>query len=444
MSGKSPSTFRCVNRFKRIVYVAGPGDVLGTYKYWLRGLDDPSQVSITYSSLFYDLCRELDIHALVIATHSPPDSLHDGWIRIEHRRIPWPQGSGIYYHLGRVWYLVGVMASAIRFRADVVVVANISHWYLLSLLRLFGIEVITSLHCTLWPVLNRPRRFVPRVLLKLNGWFWRRAASATICVSPECEQQMREIARTVNGPVYQSRAQYHREEFQALSAPRFEPGSRFRVMFAGRIERNKGVFDVLAVAEELERRHPGLVEWEIVGSGGAEADLRAAVDAAGLADLVHLRGYLNRTAMLEELSRAHAVIVPTTTNFAEGLNKVAVEGILAGRPVVTTVLSNAVDLLGEAAVEVPPGDIQAYADAIYRLAGDPKLLDRKRRACQAVREQFFDPNRSWGATLKQALLDLSRVRDVNAANVPTEAKISGEDYQEIETPSQFETSSIRA
>jgi len=442
MSDTRPCTFPGVTRYKRIVYVAGPGNVLGTYKYWLRGLDDPSQVSITYSSLFYDLCRELDVHALVIATHSPPDSLHDGRIRIEHRRVMWPEGRGIYYHLSRVWHLIGVMASAIRFRADVVVVANVSHWYLFSLLRLFGIEVVTSLHCTLWPVLNRPRRFVPRVLLRLNGWFWRRAASATICVSPECERQLREIARTLKGRVYQSRAQYHREEFQALSAPRFEPGSRFRVMFAGRIERNKGVFDVLAVAEELERRHPGLVEWEIIGSGGAEADLHATVEAAGLADLVHLRGYLNRTAMLEELSRAHVVIVPTTNSFAEGLNKVAVEGILAGRPVVTTVLSNAVELLGEAVVEVPPGDILAYADAIYRLASDPKLLDRKRRACEAVREQFFDPNRSWGATLKRALLDLSGVCAVNAT-LSTEPEIPGADFQELEAPSQFASSAVR-
>ena len=39
----------------RIVYAAGPGDVVGTYRHWKEGRDDPSQVAITYSGQFYDL-----------------------------------------------------------------------------------------------------------------------------------------------------------------------------------------------------------------------------------------------------------------------------------------------------------------------------------------------------------------------------------------------------
>lgn len=35
----------------RILYVAGPGNVIGTYNHWVKGEDDPAQVSVTYSSL---------------------------------------------------------------------------------------------------------------------------------------------------------------------------------------------------------------------------------------------------------------------------------------------------------------------------------------------------------------------------------------------------------
>ena len=43
----------------RILYAAGPGDVIGTYRHWKEGRDDPSQIAITYSGQFYSLCKEL-------------------------------------------------------------------------------------------------------------------------------------------------------------------------------------------------------------------------------------------------------------------------------------------------------------------------------------------------------------------------------------------------
>ena len=36
----------------RILYAAGPGNVLGTYRHWRGGEDDPSQVAMTYSGQF--------------------------------------------------------------------------------------------------------------------------------------------------------------------------------------------------------------------------------------------------------------------------------------------------------------------------------------------------------------------------------------------------------
>ena len=41
----------------RLMYAAGPGDIIGTWKHWKEGRDDPSQVAITYSGQVYDLCR---------------------------------------------------------------------------------------------------------------------------------------------------------------------------------------------------------------------------------------------------------------------------------------------------------------------------------------------------------------------------------------------------
>ena len=40
--------------------------------------------------------------------------------------------------------------------------------------------------------------------------------------------------------------------------------------------------------------------------------------------------------MREMFRQAHVLIVPTTTDFIEGFNQVVVEGVLAGRPVITS------------------------------------------------------------------------------------------------------------
>jgi hypothetical protein len=52
----------------RVLYAAGPGDVIGTYSYWVKGQDDPLQVSKTYSSQFYEVCRAIDAQAYVISS----------------------------------------------------------------------------------------------------------------------------------------------------------------------------------------------------------------------------------------------------------------------------------------------------------------------------------------------------------------------------------------
>jgi glycosyltransferase involved in cell wall biosynthesis len=95
--------------------------------------------------------------------------------------------------------------------------------------------------------------------------------------------------------------------------------------------------------------------------------------------------------------------VPTTSRFVEGFNQVVAEGILAGRPVVTSSVCPAIRYVGDAVVAVPPDDVPAYAAAIRRLATDHEFYERCRAQCHLASPQFFDPARGWGAALESAL-----------------------------------------
>src|SRR6185503_9776339 len=107
--------------------------------------------------------------------------------------------------------------------------------------------------------------------------------------------------------------------------------------------------------------------------------------------------------MRRMFSEAHVVIVPTTTDFLEGFNQVVAEGVLSGRPVITSSVCPALDYVREAVIEVAPDDVKGYGDAILKLREDAAFYEAKAAACRQAQAQFYDPARSWGTTFEAAL-----------------------------------------
>jgi hypothetical protein len=86
----------------RILYAAGPGNVIRTFEHWKAGRDDPSQVAVTYSGQFYDVARIWTRARPSSRRTSSGASCRDGNFRIEHRPFPaWARG-GALYHVSRV------------------------------------------------------------------------------------------------------------------------------------------------------------------------------------------------------------------------------------------------------------------------------------------------------------------------------------------------------
>lgn len=115
---------------------------------------------------------------------------------------------------------------------------------------------------------------------------------------------------------------------------------------------------------------------------------RLAALEAGVDSSFVCHGHCNKTQMREMFNQAHTIIVPTRTDFAEGFNKVVAEGVLSGRPVVTSAVCPAVSYVRDAVVEVPPADLIGYSDALIQLCDDPEFYEQKRRGCLALQEQF--------------------------------------------------------
>jgi glycosyltransferase involved in cell wall biosynthesis len=404
----------------RIVYAAGPGDVIRTYRHWAQGQDDPTQLSMTYSGMFYESCRQNGDDAYVISSCSRKDEVRDKHFRIVHRATPFPTGPGPLFYVGRTWAALRLIGSALSFRADVVVAAcgEVS-WITMRLLPMFGIPIVPSLHCVLWPP-YRSLTPLQRLLRHLRIPFFTRSAFCILSASEEITQQLAQITDRHHKPVHQFLPSYRRQQFDGIAPPPATRCTDFRVLFAGRIERNKGVFHLLNIAKRFAASPTAgdsAISFDLCGDGSALAELRQQVQDAGLSDRFRLHGHCDRPTMRRHFESSHVVVVPTTGDFVEGFNQVVAEAVLAGRPVITSDVCPALNYVRDAVVQVPVDDERAYGDAILNLKRDDAFYEAKRNACFTAAEQFYDMNRSWMAALQSALDQIRQTRGNAVAEI---------------------------
>ncbi len=178
---------------------------------------------------------------------------------------------------------------------------------------------------------------------------------------------------------------------------------QLNVIFAGRVERDKGVFDILTMAEDLAQREGPRVQFHIHGEGGALAPLKDAVARSAYGDRVTIHGFTSGTEMARHYMDSDIIIVPTRSTFEEGVAKSVVEGVLSLRPVVTSIACPSIGMLADACVEAQVNNPASYADAIWRLANDPALVRKKVEAATRLRTMFFDPPERYDRQLRNAL-----------------------------------------
>ena len=225
-----------------------------------------------------------------------------------------------------------------------------------------------------------------------------------MAVSPHILAQLRREAGGGRRQAEWFRPHYDRETFAAcLPQLRHKPDGSMDVLFAGRVEVNKGVFDMLEACRILSQRQGPLIRFHIHGEGGALEPLRQAAAQAGLEDRFIIHGFTAGSALAAHYADADIVVVPTRSDFEEGLAKSVLEGVLAYRPVVTCKACPALYVVGEACVEAKMDDAADYAEWIWRLATDPAFMQEKIAAATQLREAFFNPTDSYGLRLKQAL-----------------------------------------
>jgi glycosyltransferase involved in cell wall biosynthesis len=149
------------------------------------------------------------------------------------------------------------------------------------------------------------------------------------------------------------------------------------VAFASTIEPRKNVPTLVRAFARIAPTRPEL-RLVLAGSDGWGArDAFEAISASGVATRVLRPGYLDDATIAAFFRRAEVVAYPS---LEEGFGLPALEGLACGAPVITSRSSALGEVVGDAALLVPPGNATALAEALRQVLDDPRLRDRLRSA----------------------------------------------------------------
>jgi glycosyltransferase involved in cell wall biosynthesis len=162
------------------------------------------------------------------------------------------------------------------------------------------------------------------------------------------------------------------------------PSKPLRVGGVGRLTGQKG-WDVLVEATRRLTAEGTPLAVTVAGDGRDRASLEAR--AAGLP--VEFVGFRHDVGSF--LTGLDVFCLPSR---AEGLPLALLEALMAGLPAVTTTVGAIPEAVGTAAVLVPPGDPDALAAALRRLARDPAGRRRLGARAAAVARDRFDVSRT--------------------------------------------------
>ena len=162
-----------------------------------------------------------------------------------------------------------------------------------------------------------------------------------------------------------------------------QPG---RILFLGRAEAGKGVFELLAAVAALAPAFPQI--QLVIGGNGDLEQLRRRAAELGIGERVLLPGWLEAPEKSLELARAQVFCLPS---HAEGLPMAMLEAMAAGKAVVLTRVGAIPEAVSDRdnGLLVPPRDVPALAAALATLLNDGALRERLGdKARVTVRERF--------------------------------------------------------
>jgi glycosyltransferase involved in cell wall biosynthesis len=179
----------------------------------------------------------------------------------------------------------------------------------------------------------------------------------------------------------------------SLYASATPPSDEFTIGYIGRLVPEKGVADLIRAASGLLSRRGSAVQVRVrlLGSGPEKGRLSDLARSLGIADRVLFDEQIPSSAVPGYLARLHALVLPSHTrpNWVEQFGRVLTEAMASGVPVVGSDSGEIPNVIGDAGLVFPEGDVEALRAHLQSLMADSALwADLSQRGRAHVRAHY--------------------------------------------------------
>jgi glycogen(starch) synthase len=296
-----------------------------------------------------------------------------------------------------------------------------------ELAHAFDLPLVGTVHATEY---GRHQGHLPgpmnHLIHAIEGWFVEHSDRTVVC-STYMHEQVRAL---FGAPDQRVDVIPNGVEVDALAPPADEIRALRRtladddthlVLFAGRLEYEKGVQTVLHALERLVTR-VGAVRFLVAGVGTYSDELRRLVDELGLEHRVHFTGFLEERALRLHYAAADVAVAPS---IYEPFGLVATEAMACGTPVVASDTGGLREIIAEGTgLTFPPQDAEQLADRIAEVLVDPALAERLvARGRERIRALY-----DWGDVATRTVQSYARAHDEHRSRTSLVTDRSAKDH----------------
>lgn len=224
-------------------------------------------------------------------------------------------------------------------------------------------------------------------------WFFRKVfmkraakeASLVATVSDEFKTHIASICKISVDEIVLLRTTFTLAKKYFSVPPLQSTKNKKKILFIGRLDKNKNVDTLLSAAKILEESRDD-VRFVIVGSGPEKDNL---LDFAKEIELIEIefKGYIMNDQLPDELRECFCLVLPS---FSEGFPKVVLEAQAAARPVIASNVGGIPQIIkdGENGFLFSPYNLDELVEKIEAILEDPDMAKRMGVAGRKNAEKF--------------------------------------------------------
>jgi glycosyltransferase involved in cell wall biosynthesis len=204
-------------------------------------------------------------------------------------------------------------------------------------------QIICIHHNTLWPLQKRSNSIFARFVSILDAIFLKKCADAHLVVSERIAQQLSVKGIATPATITRFKPLFNATVFRQPAHEKPRRKGELHLLYSGRIERDKGVLDLLMAMNWLRQHTDCQIRLVIAGTGSFEQAARDFCKESGIDSQVIFTGQISGEILQRHYAEADLLVAPTQSTFSEGYAMVIPEAILAGTGAIASTVVPAAD-----------------------------------------------------------------------------------------------------